>query len=138
MDYNKFIQFVAIFTKNTKIDNYISLKEMRIKLMYSLFDPDGNDEVDRLEFRNIVTSFIEMILTCKFDSEMIQEKIRNLNLESVHISMMDKVLDNYVDEVYNTYSYNGEFLTYDEWQKWLFSINGIDKILDFTSTLKFN
>ena len=106
--------------------------------MYSLFDPDGNDEVDRLEFRNIVTSFIEMILTCKFDSEMIQEKIRNLNLESVHISMMDKVLDNYVDEVYNTYSYNGEFLTYDEWQKWLFSINGIDKILDFTSTLKFN
>lgn len=138
MDYPKFIQFIAIFTKNTNIDNIVSLKEMRIRLVFSLFDPDNNEEVDRLEFRNIITSFIEMILTCKFDSEAIQEKIRSLNLESSNITMMEKVLDNYVDEVYNIFSYNGEFLSYEEWQKWMFSIGGIDKILDFTSSLKYN
>ncbi len=137
MDYAKFIQFVAIFTKNTKIDNTFSFKEQRMKLLYCFFDPNNNEEVDRIEFRNVITSFIEMILTCKFDSEGVQEKIRGLNAESSNLVMMEKVLDAYTDEVFNTYSYNGELLTYEEWQKWLFSINGIDKVLDYTSTLKY-
>lgn len=137
MDYQKFIQFVALFTKQSKIDNSLTFKEMRVKLIFSLFDPDNSGEVDRIEFRNVVTSFIEMILTCKFDSEGIQEKIRGLNAESNHIQMMEKVLDNYVEECYNNFSYNGELMSYEEWQKWLFSINGVDKILDFTSTLKY-
>jgi imidazole glycerol phosphate synthase subunit HisF len=110
---------------------------MRIKLIYRLFDPDNNDEVDRIEFRNIITSFVEMILTCKFDSEGIQEKIRALNIEASNISMMEKVLDNYVDEVFNTFSYNGEIMAFEEWQKWLFSINGIEKVMDFSSALKY-
>jgi hypothetical protein len=77
-----------------------------------------------------------MILTCKFDSEIIQEKVRNLSLEANNISIMEKVLDVYVDDVYNAYSYSTEILTYDEWTKWFFSINAIDKILDFTGSLK--
>lgn len=111
---------------------------MRMKLIFTLFDTDNNEEIDRLEFRNIITSFIEMILTCKFDSDGIMEKIRMLNLESSNLSMMEKVLDNYVEEVYNEFSYNGEIMSFEEWQKWLFSINGIDRILDFTSSLKYS
>jgi len=67
-----------------------------------------------------------------------KKKIRNLNNESSNTSVMEKVLDNYVEEVYTSFSYNGEILTFDEWQKWLFTINGIDKILDFTGILKYN
>jgi hypothetical protein len=51
--------------------------------------------------------------------------------------MMEKVLDNYVEEVFNVYSYNGELMSYEEWQKWLFSITGIDRILDFSSTFTY-
>ena len=108
-----------------------------MKLLYCFFDSNSNEEVDRIEFRNVITSFIEMILTCKFDSEGIQEKIRGLYAESSNSVMMEKVLDTYTDEVFNTYSYNGELLTYEEWQKWLLSINGIDKVLDFTASLKY-
>jgi Ca2+-binding EF-hand superfamily protein len=135
MDFTKFYQFVAIFTKNKPIDN-INMKEMRIKFMFSLFDTDGSEEIDRLEFRNLITSFIEMILICKFDSEGIHDKVRTLSQESSNINMMEKVLDNYVDEVFNVYSYNGEFLSYEEWQKWFFSINGTDNLLDFTGSLR--
>jgi Ca2+-binding EF-hand superfamily protein len=137
MDYQKFIQFVTLFTKHSKIDNTLNFKQMRMKLIFALFDPDNSGEVDRIEFRNVVTSFIEMILTCKFDSEGIQEKIRGLNAESSNPQMMEKVLDNYVEEVFNVYSYNGELMSYEEWQKWLFSITGIDRILDFSSTFKY-
>jgi Ca2+-binding EF-hand superfamily protein len=135
MDYGKFLQFVAIFTK-LENPKKINLYERRIKLLFALFDADNTQEVDRIEFRNMITCFIEMILQCRFDSISLQEKINNLNTESANIQMMEKVLDNYVEEVFNIFSYNGEFLSYEEWQKWLFTINGIQKILEFTTTLK--
>ena len=135
MDYSKFLQFVAIFTKLSNNKNY-SFRDLRIKLVFALFDADKTLEVDRIEFRNVITCFIEMILQCRFDSINVQEKINSLNSESANIQMMEKVLDNYVDEVFNIYSYNGEFMSFEEWQKWLFNINGIDKILEFTAILK--
>jgi hypothetical protein len=135
IDYGKFLQFVAIFTKieNSKKFNFY---ETRIKLIFALFDADNTQEVDRIEFRNMITCFIEMILQCRFDSLGLQEKLNNLNTESANIQMMEKVLDNYVEEVFNIFSYNGEFLSFDEWKKWLFTINGIQKILEFHTTLK--
>jgi hypothetical protein len=137
MDYTKFIQFVAIFTKNTKVDNNFSLRDLRLKLLFTMFDHNNNEEVDKIDFRNVVVSFIEMILSCKFDSDGIQEKIRNLNAESTNVGIMEKVLDSYTEEVYNIYSYNGEKMTFEEWQKWLFSINGMEKVIDYTSSLKY-
>lgn len=139
MDYTKFIQFVAVFTKNVNIDSLGgSLKKMRIKFIYKIFDTDNDEEVDRLEFRNVITSFVEMILTCKFDSEGISETIKNLINESANASVMEKVLDQYVDGVFNQYSYSTEILNYEEWEKWLFSIHGIEKIIDFQGILKYN
>ena len=32
---------------------------IKLKFLNSLFDIDNNDEVDRLEFRNLISSFIE-------------------------------------------------------------------------------
>ena len=136
MDYPKFIQFVTLFTKNGKIDDKTTFRDFRINLIFKLFDPDGNEEVDRLEFRNIITSFVEMVLTCKFDAEGIQDKIKNLNIESSNISLMEKALDSYVDEMYNIHSYNGEVMSFEEWRNWLFAINGLDKIMEFTASLK--
>jgi hypothetical protein len=110
---------------------------MRMRFIFKLFDPDNSDECDRLEFRNIVTSFIEMIIHCKFDSEYIQSKINDLNNEITRKdSNMEKVLDGFVDDVYGGFSYSGEILTYDEWTKWFYSINAIDKVLDFSGSLK--
>jgi hypothetical protein len=109
---------------------------MRLKFIYKLFERDNSEEVDRLEFRNLTTAFVEMILNIKFDSEMVMEKIDLLNKESNNITLMDKALDQYVDEVYNSFSYNKEILTYEEWCKWFNSINGIDKFLDYIGNLK--
>jgi hypothetical protein len=111
---------------------------MRARFIYQLFDADMSDEVDRLEFRNTITSFIEMILSCKFESEVLQEKIKTLNMDSISNNLMEKVLDLYVENVYGTFSFNREMLTYEEWEKWLYSIEGIDKIMDFTGILKYN
>lgn len=111
---------------------------MRLTFLFKVFDGDNSDEIDRLEFRNSITTFVEMILSCKFDSEGIQEKIRNLNNEASNASLMEKVLDQYVDEVFNIYSYNGEILSYEEWSKWIYSFAGIDKILDYVGILKYN
>jgi hypothetical protein len=135
MDYAKFFQFVAIFTKNTTLDN-VCIKDLRMKFIYDIFDKDGSNEVDRLEFRNIITSFTEMILVCKFDSDGINERIKNLNYEASNNNLIEKVLDMYVDEVFNQFSYNGEFLTFEEWQKWFFSINGSEKIMEFVGAFK--
>jgi hypothetical protein len=135
MDYAKFFQFVAIFTKTSTLDN-VSIKDLRMRFIYNLFDTDGSDEVNRLEFRNIITSFTEMILVCKFDSEGINERIKNLNVEATNLNLIERVLDMYVDEVFNQHSYTGEYLTYEEWQKWLFSINGADKIIEFVGEFK--
>ena len=110
---------------------------MRLKFIFRIFDNDCSEEIDRLEFRNVITSFIEMILQCKFDSEGIQEKIKTLQIESQNPSLIEKVLDLYVDEIYSI-SYTQEYLTYEEWEKWIKSIDGIENILNFNGMLKFN
>ena len=76
-----------------------------------------------------------MILSCKFDNDMLQDKIKYLNNESSNITLMEKVLDSFVDEIFNTYSYSGEVLTFEEWEKWFKSINLSDKILNFSAVL---
>jgi hypothetical protein len=111
---------------------------MRIKFIFKLFDKDNNDEIDRLEFRNLTTAFVELVLNLKFDSELLNEKIKALNFEANNYTIMDKVLDQYVDDVFDTYSYSGEILTYEEWCKWFYSISGIEKVLDYVGTLKMS
>jgi Ca2+-binding EF-hand superfamily protein len=137
MDNQKFLQFVAIFTKTVTIDN-VSLRDMRIRFIFKLFDKDNNDEIDRLEFRNLTTAFVELVLNLKFDSELLMDKLKALNFESNNVTIMDKVLDQYVDDVFDTYSYSGEILTYDEWCKWFFSISGIEKVLDYVGSLRMS
>ena len=50
---------------------------------------------------------------------------------------MEKVLDQYVDEIYQG-SYNGEILTFEEWEKWFNKIEGIEAILNFTGGILGN
>ena len=154
MDKYKFYQFIAVFTKTdvlnnnktyfvttkTQTDNNFA-KDVKLKFLNTLFDVDGNEEVDRLEFRNFISSFIEMILTCKFECVPIQEQINNImNIDTSagtnNISqLMEKVLDLYVDEVFAK-SYSGEYLTFEEWKKWLFEeVAGIEEILDYSTTI---
>jgi hypothetical protein len=164
MDRYKFYQFVAIFTKtdeinknkkhfvknendlgddpNSKNNNFASL--IKLKFLNSLFDVDNNEEVDRLEFRNFISSFIEMILSCKFESKPIQDQIDNIFKVDVasgisNISqLMEKVLDLYVDEVFSR-SYTGETLTFDEWKNWLLAdVSGINEVLEYSTTIVNN
>jgi len=149
MDYAKFIQFVAIFTKDVVIElndktnvltsekEKIHLTFLRLRFIFKVFDSDNGDEIDKLEFRNILTSFVELILICKFDNEGIQEKIRNLNNDTQNIFIVEKALDLYVEEIFNTYSYSGEMLTFDEWEKWVKSLKGLDNILNFSGVLSY-
>lgn len=78
-----------------------------------------------------------MILLCKFDSEPLNEKIKSFNIESANVNLIEKALDLYVDDVYNNV-YNGETLTFEEWEKWISNIKAIEKILDFSGILKYN
>ena len=164
MDRYKFYQFVAIFTKtdeinknkkhfvknendlgddpNSKNNNFASL--IKLKFLNSLFDVDNNEEVDRLEFRSFISSFIEMILSCKFESKPIQDQIDNIFKVDVasgisNISqLMEKVLDLYVDEVFSR-SYTGETLTFDEWKNWLLAdVSGINEVLEYSTTIVNN
>ena len=166
MDRYKFYQFVAIFTKTdainankkefiknennefvddkNKLNNFATT--IKLKFLNSLFDVDNNEEVDRLEFRNFISSFIEMILSCKFESSPIQEQINNIISVGGEASsgvnnisqLMEKVLDLYVDEVFSR-SYTGETLTFDEWKKWLLEeVAGIEEVLDYSTTIVNN
>ena len=117
---------------------------IKLKFLNSLFDVDNNEEVDRLEFRNFISSFIEMILSCKFESKPIQDQIDsifNIDVSSgiSNISqLMEKVLDLYVDEVFSR-SYTGETLTFDEWKNWLLSdVSGINEVLEYSTTIVNN
>ena len=162
MDRYKFYQFVAIFTKtdeinknkktfvkneseafgddsNSKQNSFATF--IKLKFLNSLFDVDNNEEVDRLEFRNFISSFIEMILSCKFESKPIQDQIDNIFKVDVasgisNISqLMEKVLDLYVDEVFSR-SYTGETLTFDEWKNWLLAdVSGINEVLEYSTTI---
>ena len=164
MDRYKFYQFVAIFTKTDEINknkkNFVKNDSdfgddsnskqnsfatyIKLKFLNSLFDVDNNEEVDRLEFRNFISSFIEMILSCKFESKPIQEQIDNIFKVDVqsgisNISqLMEKVLDLYVDEVFSR-SYTGETLTFDEWKNWLLAdVSGINEVLEYSTTIVNN
>ena len=105
---------------------------------------DNNEEVDRLEFRNFISSFIEMVLSCKFESKPIQEQIENIFKIDIasgisNISqLMEKVLDLYVDEVFSR-SYTGETLTFDEWKNWLLTdVSGINEVLEYSTNIVNN
>jgi len=164
MDRYKFYQFVAIFTKtdeinknkkffvknegdfgddpNSKNNTFATL--IKLRFLNSLFDVDNNEEVDRLEFRNFISSFIEMILSCKFESKPIQDQIDNIFKVDVasgisNISqLMEKVLDLYVDEVFSR-SYTGETLTFDEWKNWLLTdVSGIKEVLAYSTNIVNN
>ena len=165
MDRYKFYQFVAIFTKTDEINknkkNFVKNESdgfgddsnskqnnfatyIKLKFLNSLFDVDNNEEVDRLEFRNFISSFIEMILSCKFESKPIQDQIDNIfkvdvNSGISNISqLMEKVLDLYVDEVFSR-SYTGETLTFDEWKNWLLTdVSGITEVLEYSTTIVNN
>jgi hypothetical protein len=140
MDYHKFIQFVVIFTKtgflNPENKSGETLEVLRLKFIFQIFDCDNSEELDRLEFRNILTSFVEMVLVCKFESKAIQEKVDIFLSESKNTQMIEKILDLYCDEIF-TLSYNQDYLTFDEWDKWIRGIKGIDKILNFAGFLKY-
>ena len=64
LDYDKFLQFIGIFTKIFPSSKNVSTRNLRKKFVYRLFDLDNNDEIDKLEFRNFINAFIEMILIC--------------------------------------------------------------------------
>jgi len=133
MDLKKFIQFVCVFTKKPKDENS-PLSELRKKFLFRLFDLDNSEEIDKLEFRNFLTAFLEMILTCNFENEIIQNKIKILRAEVSNINLIEKSLDQYVEEVYNN-TYDGYVMTYDEWEKWISTIDGIEEIDNFVGSL---
>lgn len=158
MTKEKYFQFVAVFTKtkvlnenesyfiegvnkNDNNPNSTFAQDVRLNFLYSLFDVDNNEEVNKIDFRNLISSFLEMILTCKFECAPIQEQINailNINTSNGTSStsqLMESVLDSYVEDAF-TRSFTGETLTFDEWKKWLFEeIAGIQEILDFSATI---
>lgn len=141
MDYNKFIQFVTIFTKtgylSPETKSVETFETLRLKFIFQIFDCDNSEELDRLEFRNVLTSFVEMLLVCKFESKAIQEKVDILLGESKNTQMIEKIIDIYCDEIF-TLSYNQDYLTFEEWEKWFKGIKGMDKILNFAGFLKYS
>lgn len=140
MDYHKFLQFVTIFTKCGNLipenKNSETLESLRLKFIFLIFDSDNSEALDRLEFRNILSAFVEMVLICKFESKAIQEKVDIFLGESKNTQLIEKILDVYCDEIF-ILSYNQDYLTFDEWEKWIKGIKGIDKILNFTGFLKY-
>jgi Ca2+-binding EF-hand superfamily protein len=133
LDLKKFMQFVSIFTKNLT-DHLGHSLDLRKKFLFRLFDIDNSEEVDKLEFRNFLTAFLEMILTCNFENETIQNKIKHLRSEATNVQLIEKALDQYVEEVYNN-TYDGYVMTYEEWEKWIVSIEGIYEINKFIGSL---
>lgn len=133
MDLKKFMQFVSIFTKKPNSNQFV-YRDLRKKFVFRLFDLDNSEEIDKLEFRNFLTAFLEMILTCNFENEIIQSKIKHLRSEASNVQLIEKALDQYVEEVYNT-TYDGYVMTYEEWEKWISSIEGIDEIDNFIGSL---
>jgi hypothetical protein len=153
MDKYKFMQFVAIFTKNKELNEnknlFIEEEELddeiddfstyvKLRFLFSLFDSDYNEEITKLEFYNLLSSFLEMVLLCKFDFEPIKEQINNilnLNVSSGtnNISqLVEKFLEIYVNEIFS----NKKTFTFEDWKKWLLeNINGINEIFSFSGTI---
>ena len=141
---NKSVLFKDDNDDNSRSNQNSFATFIKLKFLNSLFDVDNNEEVDRLEFRNFISSFIEMILSCKFESKPIQDQIENIFKVDVstgisNISqLMEKVLDLYVDEVFSR-SYTGETLTFDEWKNWLLTdVSGINEVLEYSTTIVSN
>ena len=144
MDRYKFYQFVAIFTKTDEINKN---KNNFIKNDNEAFGDDSGSKENSFAtyiFRNFISSFIEMVLSCKFESKPIQEQIENIFKIDVtsgisNISqLMEKVLDLYVDEVFSR-SYTGETLTFDEWKNWLLTdVSGIKEVLAYSTNIVNN
>lgn len=135
LEFNKFLQFVGIFTKKFPGNSNITI-ELRKKFVFRLFDLDNNEEIDKLEFRNFINAFLEMILICNFDDENIQGKINSIRKEaSTNLSILEKSLDQYVEEVYSNITYDGYVMTYEEWDRWISAVDGIIEIVTFQGRL---
>lgn len=78
-----------------------------------------------------------MLLICKFESKAIQEKVDILIAESKNFQIIEKILDQYCEEIF-TRSFNQDYLTFDEWEKWFKSIKGIDNIIKFSGFFKYS
>ena len=62
---------------------------------------------------------------------------KQLNNDTRDTFIVEKALDLYVEEIFNSYSYSGEMLTFDEWEKWAKSLKGFDNILNFSGVLSY-
>jgi hypothetical protein len=133
MDFDKFLQFVGIFTKIFKgsKDKEIT-RTLRKKFVYRLFDLDNNEEIDKLEFRNFINAFIEMILICNFQNETIKQKIDDIIKNVPNMQCIETALDNYIDDVFMNLSFDGNVMTFSEWDNWISSVDGIEEILNFS------
>ena len=132
IDFDKFLQFVGIFTKVFKISQFGEMtKDLRKRFVYRLFDLDNNEEIDKLEFRNFTNAFIEMILLCNFQNNTIQQKIDDIIKNVPNLQNIEKSLDNYVDDVFTQVSFDGYVMTYNEWENWISGVDGIEEILSF-------
>ena len=76
-----------------------------------------------------------MIMIIKFENEMLQEKIKLLISESSNTTLIEKVLDSIVDDIFTKYSFSGHVLTYEEWEKWLKSSSLLEKIMNFVGAI---
>lgn len=151
MDENKFLQTVAILTKEKEIEqnaanfyNYSAdiinenlsgfAKMVKERFYFKLFDSENNNEVSKVEFRNIISSFLEVLVNGKYnniylfdfsDVDLIDvyKEIENLKAldKNVINDSLEYVIDNYVDKIFAD-SINGEYLSFEEWKNWFESI----------------
>ena len=143
IDLDKFVQFNGIFTKRFTAKAFPELRrgntdeldltdELRKKFVYGLFDLDKNDTIDKLEFRNFINAFVEMILQANFKNEAIQSKIDGIIKNVPNIQNIEKSLDVYVNDQFQAKnSSDSETLTYYEWDIWIGGVEGINEILKF-------
>jgi hypothetical protein len=130
MDFDKFLQFIGIFTKLFKDKE--KTRTLRKKFVYRLFDNDNNEEIDKLEFRNFINAFIEMILICNFQNESIKKKINDIIKDpNMNMQIIEEALDKYVDDVFMEVSFDGNVMTYIEWDNWISKVDGVEEILNF-------
>lgn len=152
MTEHKFLQILALLTKKNKINSNIDnlfegggnsnpeeAKELYMKARYlflfTLFDVDDSGEISKLDFRNVISSFLELVVNGKYGTKIVDETIGEIiaNKEKKNLAQfLEDVVDTYVDNTFSDYSYNGEIMTYDGWKKWIDGkIVGIQKMMDF-------
>lgn len=149
MTCDKFLQIVAVFTKKKSLNDNASefftggkveleedfYQKVRYQFLYTLFDVDNNEELNKIDFRNLISSFLEMVINGKFNNQDIDKeisKIRSAEGNGVTniAQIMEDVLDSYVENVFSD-SFSGETLTFEDWKKWIDSkILGLGKVMD--------